>query len=219
MTKVLLVEDENNLRANIADILGLNQFEVATAENGMKALKVLEHFSPDIIISDIYMPVMTGCEFYTALQQKSNLKSIPFVFLSARAELGDIRAGMNMGADDYITKPVKYNDLITCINTRLQKRRRIAESNSSATANESGEVTQKKQELQAMMALFSDAEMRVFEKLSENKNSAQIGQQLHISFKTVQNHRANMVKKLGVSGQNALLSIAVSCRLLGVLEK
>lgn len=218
MTKVLLVEDENNLRANIAEILMMNNFDVITAENGKKGLDLLQHNSPDIIISDIYMPEMSGFEFYDKLQQTSNLKSIPFIFLSARAELQDIRTGMNMGADDYITKPVKHTDLINCINTRLQKRRRIVENNSSATAKEFEEATQKKEELQAMMAMFSDAEMRVFEKLSENKNSAQIGQQLHISFKTVQNHRANMVKKIGGSGQNTLLSIAVSCRLLGLIK-
>lgn len=217
MIKVLLVEDENNLRANIAEILELNNFEVATAENGSKALKMLEHFAPDIIISDIYMPEMSGFEFFHKLQQTDSLKFIPFVFLSARAELSDIRIGMNMGADDYITKPVKHSDLIKCINTRLQKRNNITE-NSAAAQYTPGEVTQKKEELTAMMAMFSEAEVRVLEKLSYNKNSVQIGQELYISFKTVQNHRANMVKKLGISGQNALLSIAISCRLLGLIK-
>jgi DNA-binding NarL/FixJ family response regulator len=213
MTKVLLVEDESNLRANLAEILMLNNFDVITAENGKKGLDLLQSNSPDIIISDIYMPEMSGFEFYYRLQQNNLQKSIPFVFLSARAELHDIRIGMNMGADDYITKPVKHNDLINCINTRLKKRKQLGENHTPAIPEQFAETTQKKEELQAMLSLFSDAEKRVFEKLSENKNSVQIGQELYFSFKTVQNHRANMVKKIGISGQNALLSIAVSCRL------
>jgi DNA-binding NarL/FixJ family response regulator len=218
MFNVLLVEDETNLRANIAEILMLNNFDVITAENGKKALELLRNNSPDIIISDIYMPEMSGFEFYYKLQQDKHLKSIPFVFLSARAELRDIRTGMNMGVDDYITKPVKHTDLINCLNIRLEKRRRMAEEYSPATENQSAEETQKIEELQAILASFTDSERRVFDKLSQNKNSVQIGQELHLSFKTVQNHRANMVKKVGISGQNALLSIAVSCRLLGLIK-
>lgn len=213
MKELLLVEDERNLRNNLAEIIELHGYKVHTAENGADALELLQTIKPHLIISDIYMPVMNGYDLFNNVQQMEAMKSVPFVFLSARTELDDIRTGMNLGADDYITKPVKAKDLIGCINMRIQRVNYLKQNTTTTTANppagtfNCGEI----------LALFSKAEMRVFKLLAENKNSLQIGQELFLSYKTVQNHRANMARKLGLTGVNALLEKAIYCKAAGML--
>lgn len=119
--KVLIVEDEKDLRLNLEDILQCNGFETATAKDGLEGYNRAIEFEPDIIISDIRMPELDGFELLKKLQENSKTKSIPFIFLTAKVENEDIRMGMVLGADDYITKPFKIQDVLDAINTRLQK--------------------------------------------------------------------------------------------------
>ena len=214
MCKVLIVEDETNIRNNLSEILEMNGYEVAVAENGQDALLALQSDQPDIILSDILMPVMNGYDLLRNVQANPKLRHLPFLFLSAKIELEDIRNGMNLGADDYLTKPVKYQELVKAIDMRLNRRKDFIET----AVAEGGEInTEKREELKQMLAKVSSSEMRVLLQLAENMNSFQIAEKLFLSFKTVQNHRANMVKKLGLFGQNALLSFALNCTMLDLL--
>lgn len=214
MCKVLIVEDETNIRNNLSEILEMNGYEVAVAENGQEALLALQSDQPDIILSDILMPVMNGYDLLRNVQANPKLRHLPFLFLSAKIELEDIRNGMNLGADDYLTKPVKYQELVKAIDMRLNRRKDFIET----AVAEGGEInTEKREELKQMLAKVSSSEMRVLLQLAENMNSFQIAEKLFLSFKTVQNHRANMVKKLGLFGQNALLSFALNCKMLDLL--
>ncbi len=119
---VLIVEDEKDLRLNLEDILQFNGFEVKSAENGLEGYKMAVEFEPDIIISDVRMPEMDGLELLKKLQDNPITKTIPFIFLTAKVESEDIRTGMALGADDYITKPFKIEDVINTINSRLLKK-------------------------------------------------------------------------------------------------
>lgn len=119
---VLIVEDEKDLRLNLEDILQFNGFEVLAAENGLEGFKRAVEFEPDIIISDIRMPEMDGLELLKRLQANPVTRTIPFIFLTAKVESEDIRSGMALGADDYITKPFKIEDLLKTINSRLVKK-------------------------------------------------------------------------------------------------
>jgi two-component system, OmpR family, response regulator len=215
MKEILLVEDERNLRNNLTEIIELHGYKVHAAENGADALTLLQTFTPLLIISDIYMPVMNGYNLFKSVQQMPTLKGIPFVFLSARTELDDIRHGMNLGADDYITKPVKAKDLIGCINMRIQRVDYLKLN--TAGAGTTTPIAESTQHCTEILAMFSKAEMRVFKLLAENKNSVQIGHELFLSYKTVQNHRANMARKLGLNGNNALLEKAIYCKAAGLI--
>ncbi|TYC10556.1 response regulator [Bizionia gelidisalsuginis] len=121
MKKVLLIEDSQDLRENAAEILEIENYEVTTAENGKigveKALKVL----PDIIICDIMMPELDGYGVFDKLSKHSETASIPFIFLTAKSEKTDVRKGMNLGADDYLTKPFEENELLEAIESRLKR--------------------------------------------------------------------------------------------------
>lgn len=121
MTKILIIEDDIVLRDNTAELLELSDFEVIKASNGKEGLKLAKTKMPDIIVCDIMMPQMDGYEVLEELAKNTKTKYIPFIFLSAKTEHQDIRKGMNMGADDYITKPFTEDELISAIKSRLAK--------------------------------------------------------------------------------------------------
>ena len=122
MKTILVVEDEKDLRLNLQEMLEREGFSILTAANGVEALELTASIEPDLILSDIKMPDMDGFEFLKVLQQKTETANIPFIFLTAKIEMQDLREGMVLGADDYITKPFKIDELITAINTRLKKK-------------------------------------------------------------------------------------------------
>lgn len=120
MKKILVIEDEADLREEIVTWLLMEGFQVIEAENGRKGLEIALESNPDIILSDIMMPEMTGTEVLGFLMQKTTF-DIPFLFMSALAERENIREGMKLGADDYITKPFVRAELLSSLQTRLQK--------------------------------------------------------------------------------------------------
>lgn len=121
MKTVLLIEDDTVLRENTAELLELSNYKLITASNGKLGVELAKKHIPDIIICDIMMPVMDGYETLEALSKLKATKHIPFIFLSAKTERQDIRKGMNLGADDYITKPFTEDDIVSAIESRLAK--------------------------------------------------------------------------------------------------
>ena len=121
MKKVLIIEDSEEVRENMADILELSDYSVSTAEDGILGIQKVEKFKPDIIICDIMMPGLDGYGVLKSLEKNEKTANIPFIFLSAKAEKVDIRKGMNLGADDYLTKPFEEHELLDAIECRLKK--------------------------------------------------------------------------------------------------
>jgi signal transduction histidine kinase/DNA-binding response OmpR family regulator len=121
MTKILLIEDTDSLREIILKLLECLDYQAMGAENGKVGLQLAQEHLPDIILCDIMMPEMDGYEVLTALRQKPETAIIPFIFLSAKADKSDIRQGMNLGADDYLTKPFTTEELNEAIAVRLEK--------------------------------------------------------------------------------------------------
>jgi CRP/FNR family transcriptional regulator, cyclic AMP receptor protein len=121
MKKILLIEDNDDLRSNTAEILQLSSYKVIEAENGKIGIeKAIEH-KPDLIICDIMMPVLDGYGVLHAVHKNDTIKNIPFIFLTAKTERTDFRKGMELGADDYITKPFTGTELLNAVDARLQK--------------------------------------------------------------------------------------------------
>lgn len=121
MKKVLIIEDNKDVRENTADILELSGYIVATAENGEIGVEVAKTMRPDVIVCDIMMPELDGYGVLKALNENNDTASIPFIFLTAKTEKIDMRKGMNLGADDYLTKPFNENELLDAIESRLKK--------------------------------------------------------------------------------------------------
>lgn len=122
MKTILVVEDENDLRMNLQEILEREGFNILSANNGIEALELTGSIEPDLILSDIRMPHMDGFEFLRTLQKEPDTANIPFIFLTAKVEMQDLRDGMILGADDYLMKPFKIDDVLKAVNSRLRKR-------------------------------------------------------------------------------------------------
>ncbi|HNB82245.1 MAG TPA: response regulator, partial [Chitinophagaceae bacterium] len=105
MYHILLIEDNEDVRENTAEILEMAGYKVSTAADGKQGIASVQKDKPDLIVCDIMMPVLDGYGVLHMLGKNPATQSIPFIFLSARAERSDMRKGMDMGADDYITKP------------------------------------------------------------------------------------------------------------------
>ena len=121
MKKILLIEDDVVLRENTAELLELSGYQVETASNGRAGVEVAKKYVPNIIICDIMMPELDGYGVLENLSKNDITKYIPFIFLSAKTERHDVRKGMDLGADDYITKPFNEDELISAIESRIAK--------------------------------------------------------------------------------------------------
>ena len=123
--KILVIEDNEEVREVLEEVLELSGYEVHSAENGMDGVELALSNPPDLILCDVMMPKLDGFGVLNILGRKPATADIPFIFLTAKAEKSDFRRGMNLGADDYITKPFYKDDLLSVIETRLKKRERL----------------------------------------------------------------------------------------------
>ena len=121
MKTILLIEDDMVLRETTEEILELENYKVVTASNGVRGIEQARIMLPDLIICDIMMPELDGYDVFKLLSEEEKTKKIPFIFMSAKTEIKDIRKGMDLGADDYLTKPVEEELLLSAIESRLAK--------------------------------------------------------------------------------------------------
>lgn len=121
------IEDDRAIRGAVVDILDMEGFRVVSAENGIVGVKLAREEHPALIVCDIMMPYLDGYGVITQLRKHAETATIPFIFLTARTTQNDIRQGMNLGADDYLTKPFRAEELIRTIQARLERQARLAE--------------------------------------------------------------------------------------------
>ncbi len=135
MKTVLLIEDDSALRENTAELLELAGYTVFTAPNGKIGIEKAKTENPNVIVCDIMMPEIDGYGVLQAVSLEEKTKHIPFIFLSAKTEHKEIRRGMDMGADDYLTKPFDEEELMSAIESRLAKATILAMQNESRAEN------------------------------------------------------------------------------------
>jgi two-component system sensor histidine kinase/response regulator len=122
VAKILVIEDESSVRATIIDLLKIEDHNVLGAENGLIGVGLARKEHPDLIICDVMMPGLDGYGVLNALHQEAATATIPFLFLTAKADKEDLRYGMNLGADDYLTKPFAITELLKAIDSRLSRK-------------------------------------------------------------------------------------------------
>lgn len=130
--KILVVDDENAVRNNLARMLRLEGFEVLEADEGQAALELAIRELPDLVISDVMMPVMNGHQLLEALRANSSTATIPVVFLTALTDRADRRQGMNLGADDYLGKPFTRDDVLDTVQARMRRAKAMEKSTPAA---------------------------------------------------------------------------------------
>jgi DNA-binding response OmpR family regulator len=121
MNRILIIEDQPDMRDNLALTLRMEGFEALTASDGETGLDRARRDAPDIVLCDVMMPGLDGYGVLRALRGDTATANLPFIFLTARGEKKDHRLGISMGADDYLTKPVLVDDLLSAINARLSR--------------------------------------------------------------------------------------------------
>ena len=122
MTQILIIEDNDSIRENIVEILELSGYKVFAAPNGKIGIEMALKIVPDIILCDIMMPELDGYSVLSMLNKKIKTQAIPIIFLSAKTERADVRKGMELGADDYLTKPFSEMELLQAIEARMKKK-------------------------------------------------------------------------------------------------
>lgn len=142
MKKILLIEDDHSLRENTAELLELSGYEVIMAPNGKVGVEHAKTQRPNIIVCDIMMPEMDGYGVLQELSSSDNTKQIPFIFLSAKTERSEVRLGMDLGADDYLTKPFEEEELLSAIESRLAKAELLWRMASEKPENQNSEESQ-----------------------------------------------------------------------------
>ena len=127
-TSILVIEDDDSIRLPLTDVLEANGYEVVGASNGREGIAKAREVQPDLVISDIMMPEVDGYQVFEALQDEPQTAVIPFIFLSAKTDPADVREGLGLGADDYLTKPFDNKTLLDAIRTRLEKFQKITDA-------------------------------------------------------------------------------------------
>lgn len=144
-SKILVIDDEAHIRETLTDLLEFSGFEVVVAENGRRGVEVAKEETPDLILCDIMMPEMDGFQVAEQIRSLEHMAITPFIFLSARATMEDVREGMLLGADDYLTKPFNNSELIEAIQMRIDHINML-----TGEAEESEESTEYLKTLQSM---------------------------------------------------------------------
>ncbi len=123
MEKILLIEDNADFRDNIAEILSLNNYTVLTAENGSMGLSLALEEIPDLILCDVLLPDMNGFTVFSVIKNTESVSKVPFIFMTALTDKTEKCTGLELGAEDYITKPFSDLELISTLKCRLNKSR------------------------------------------------------------------------------------------------
>jgi CRP/FNR family cyclic AMP-dependent transcriptional regulator len=160
MKKILVIEDNQEVRDNIAEILELASYQVLRAENGKEGIIMAMQELPDLILCDIMMPVLDGYGVLHMLKKNDSLCNTPFVFMSAKADRIDVRKGMGLGADDYLTKPFDETDLLNTVETRLKK----ADNQRSQPAVDKNDFKKSLSENEIMELLTGNRDTGVYKK-------------------------------------------------------
>lgn len=193
MNSILVIEDHPEMRRNIATILEMENYVVYSCSDGRAGVNLARAQRPDIVLCDVMMPGMDGHEVLRQLRADPATASLPFIFLTAKGEKPDVRAGMNLGADDYLTKPVSASDLLATIETRLVRSRTVSR----------GEFKPDFRSAEPLRILgLTTREAEVLLWVAQGKSNADIATILGMTVHTVKKHLQNIFEKLGVETRN-----------------
>ncbi|HTL18111.1 MAG TPA: response regulator transcription factor [Patescibacteria group bacterium] len=194
MKKILVIEDEPEMRLNITALLRYHEYEPIAAENGRVGLEAARRERPDLVLCDVMMPELDGYRVLQALQTDPELAGTPFIFLTAKGEKDDLRSGMNLGADDYLTKPVPNADLVRAIQARLRRVEHQVKQPFRPNFSSPEPLLKLGLTPRAAEALLW---------LAQGKTNADIATILGISESTVKKHVQEIFEKVGVETRGA----------------
>jgi len=199
MKRILVIEDEAQTRRNIATILRMEGYEPVLAADGREGLEAARRERPALILCDVMMPELDGHGVLRELRADEKTDHIPFVFLTAKGERTDVRTGMNLGADDYITKPVTATELLAAVQARLARE-------SHRPPGEFRPDFSSAVPLETLGLTPREAEVLLW--IAQGKSNVEIATILGNTDNTVKKHIQHIFEKLGVDTRNAATVLA-----------
>ncbi len=194
MKKFLIIEDDEQTRKNLATILRMEGHTALTASDGKSGLELAAREQPDLILCDVMMPRLDGHGVLAALRAERRTAAIPFIFLTARGERTDLRRGMDLGADDYLTKPATARELLSAIDARLKRETQRPPAEFKPDFGSPAP-------LQDLGLTEREAEVLLW--VAQGKSNADIAGILGAAENTVKKHLQNIFEKLGIESRNA----------------
>ncbi len=205
MKKILVIEDEPETLNNLVLMLEMEGFRPFAAPNGRIGLAVARREIPDVIVCDVSMPELDGYGVLAALRADAATVSIPFIFLTAKGDRKDLRTGMNLGADDYLTKPAGAEDVLAAIRSRLARQ----SEHESATLGKVDLRPDFSSSVPLLALGLTAREAEVLLWVAQGKSNADISGVLGCAENTVKVHLARIFEKLGVENRNAASMSAI----------
>jgi DNA-binding NarL/FixJ family response regulator len=194
MKTILIIEDQPDMRENIATILEMEGYALLTADDGKEGLAIAREEKPDLILCDVMMPGLDGHGVLAALRDDRTVAGTPFIFLTAKGEKRDQRTGMNLGADDYLTKPVTATDLLAAVSARLDRE----------TKRPPGEFAPNFSSSEPLEGLgLTPREAEVLLWVAQGKSNPEISSILGAAEKTIKVHLGHIFEKLGLDNRHA----------------
>jgi DNA-binding NarL/FixJ family response regulator len=195
MKTILIIEDHALMRRNVVTILKMEGYTALAAANGLEGLAIIANSKslPDLILCDVMMPEMDGYSVLRELRADPLTSGIPFIFLTAKGEKNDLRLGMNLGADDYLTKPIARNDLVAALDARFARQHQ-----------QRPKFDHLFKDTKPLLHLgISPREAEVLLWIAQGKGNDDIAQILGISVQTVKKHVAAVLESLGVENRSS----------------
>jgi DNA-binding NarL/FixJ family response regulator len=202
LKRILVIDDDAKLRQHYIELLKLEGYEVWEARNGREGVERARKDVPDLVLCDITMPEMNGHRVLETLRAEPRTAHVPFVFLTGWSERDDVRTGMNLGADDYLTKPVVPDELTAAIRSRLRR----AEAAAPA-ARRPGNREATPAELESLGLTPREAEVLFW--VARGKTNDEIATVLGIGLTTVKKHLESTFMKLGVENRTTAAAMAL----------
>lgn len=204
--KILLIEEDTTLIRRIQQLLTLHKYDIMTCQTAEEGILMSRQHRPDLVLCGVRLRNGSGYHFLMELRNAPDIQHLPFIFISGKDNKEDMRMGMNLGADDFLTKPFKSKELLLSIKSRLS---RFAVFNLR-------QETEKHTTIVSMPVIppevhhkLSKTEFRIMQMIAEGMSTREIANALNISIKTVENHRHNISKKLNLTGHNSLIKFAI----------
>lgn len=211
---ILVVDDDFGTRLSISDYLELSGYHVITANNGEDALLMVEKYHPDLIVTDIMMPKMNGYELVRRVRQQSMFRLLPVILLTARTETQERILGYQSGCDLYLPKPFELEEISAAIRNLLERSQIIRseymfvaqkslESKNYTMINENTSLTA------VNSVLLTTREQEVLDLLTYGLSNAEIGNQLHLSARTVEKYVSSLLRKTDTNNRAELVRFAM----------
>ncbi len=216
---ILVVDDDLGTRLSISDYLELSGYIVITADDGQEALEIVEEYHPDLIVTDIVMPRMNGYELVRQVRQKPAYRLLPVILLTARIKTQERILGYQSGCDLYLPKPFELEELAAAIRNLLERSQIIQSEygfspqenlgNSAPKFADSHNHVNHFQKSEALSSL-SSREQEVLELLTHGHSNAQMGNQLHLSPRTVEKYVSSLLRKTDTNNRAELVRFAIT---------